>query len=107
MEHFTQRLVLEENSKMEPNLPNGSNEVICINSEVKIKDAYNVKAATVLGVVHIICGVVALGADIGQQVEKWAFHGLGIGTSVIFFVSGGLAIGGAQSLYTKHLNGKD
>ena len=86
---------------MEANLPNGSSKVNCIKSspieEVKIKDAYNVKAATVLGVVHIICGIIALGADIGQQVDEWAFHGLGIGTSVIFFVSGGLAIGGAQS----------
>ena len=87
--------------EVQANLPNGSSKVNCIKSdpieEVKIKDAYNVKAATVLGVIHIICGIIAFGADIGQQVDKWAAHGLGIGTSVIFFVSGSLSIGRARS----------
>ena len=70
----------------------------------KIKEAYNVKAATVVGVIHIICGIIALGADIWGMRQALSIRygsryvgGLGIGTSVSFFVSGGLAIGGARS----------
>ena len=65
-----------------------------------IKEAYSVKAATVLGVVHIICGIIAFSCEIDLLV--WATFlpgtlGTGIWTSVFFFISGGLAIGGAQS----------
>ena len=36
------------------------------NSEkVNLKDEYNVKVATVLGVIHVICGFIAFGAEIG------------------------------------------
>ena len=65
-----------------------------------IKESYSVKAATVLGVVHIICGIIAFSCEIDLLV--WATFlpgtlGTGIWTSVFFFISGGLAIGGAQS----------
>jgi len=66
-----------------------------------IKEAYSVKAATVLGVVHIICGIISFSCEI--DVLVWASRGIpgtlgtGIWTSVFFFISGGLAIGGAQS----------
>merc|ERR1712212_1183916 len=66
--------------------------------KVNIKDVYNVKAATVLGVVHIFCGFIALGSDIGGLVNgDVTAAATGIWTSVFFFVSGGLAIGGARS----------
>jgi len=67
-----------------------------------IKENYSVKAATVLGVVHIICGIVAFSCEIDLFV--WTTPrlppgtlGTGIWSSVFFFISGGLAIGGAQS----------
>ena len=65
--------------------------------KVNIRDAYNIKAATVLGVVHIVCGFTALGSDIGGMVNGDFSFATGIWTSVLFFVSGGLAIGGARS----------
>jgi len=67
-----------------------------------IKENYSVKAATVLGVVHIICGIIAFSCEI--DVLVWTTGrlppgtlGTGIWSSVFFFISGGLAIGGAQS----------
>jgi len=81
--------------------PNASHQVIYIiqapKEKVNIKDAYNVKAATVLGVIHILCGFIALGAEIAGLVDGNFSVGTGIWTSVLFFVSGGLAIGGARS----------
>ena len=65
--------------------------------KVNIKDAYNIKAATVLGVIHIICGLIALGADIGHMFNTPMTIGCGYWTPVFFFISGGLAIGGARS----------
>jgi len=66
--------------------------------KVNIKDVYNVKAATVLGVIHIVCGLIALGSDIAGLVNgDVTAAATGIWTSVLFFVSGGLAIGGARS----------
>ena len=66
-----------------------------------MKEAYNVKAATVVGVTHVICGIAALGADIwGMNTalsSRYYVGGLGIAASIFFFVSGGLAIGGARS----------
>jgi len=62
-----------------------------------IKDAYNIKAATVLGVIHIVCGFIALGSDIAGMVNgDFGTAATGTWTSVLFFVSGGLAIGGAR-----------
>ena len=66
-----------------------------------LKDAYNVKATRILGVVHIVCGLIAFSSEI--QVIENGYHrdvigiGTGIWTSVFFFVSGGLSIRGAQS----------
>ena len=66
--------------------------------KVNIKDVYNIKAATVLGVIHIVCGFIALGSDIAGMVNgDFATAATGTWTSVLFFVSGGLAIGGARS----------
>ena len=65
--------------------------------KVNIKDAYNIKAATALGVIHIICGFIALGSDIAGMVDDYMSLATGIWTSVFFFISGGLAIGGARS----------
>jgi len=65
-----------------------------------IKEAYSVNAATFLGIAHIICGIIAFSCEI--DVLVWTrlppgTLGTGIWSSVFFFISGGLAIGGAQS----------
>ena len=67
-----------------------------------IKEAYGINAATFLGIVHIICGIIAFSCEI--DVLLWSRPrlppgtlGTGIWSSVFFFISGGLAIGGAQS----------
>merc|ERR1719278_1659681 len=65
--------------------------------KVNIKDAYNIKAATALGIIHIICGFIALASDIAGMVTSHGAFATGIWTSILFFVSGGLAIGGARS----------
>ena len=65
-----------------------------------IKDAYNVKATTVLGIAHIICGIIAFSCEIDVVVSLSGPRftvGAGIWSSVFFFISGGLAIGGAMS----------
>ena len=67
-----------------------------------LKDAYNLKAARILGVVHIMCGLIAFSSEINMiENPNHCFIGTGIWTgiwtSVFFFVSGGLAIRGAQS----------
>merc|ERR1711974_24673 len=54
-------------------------------------------AATALGIIHIICGFIALGSDIAGMVTDNFSFATGIWTSILFFVSGGLAIGGARS----------
>jgi hypothetical protein len=83
------------------NAPTAPHQVIYIiqapKEKVNIKDAYNIKAATALGIIHIICGFIALGSDIGGIVDGHNAFGTGIWTSVFFFISGGLAIGGARS----------
>jgi len=83
------------------NAPTAPHQVIYIiqapKEKVNIKDAYNIKAATALGVIHIICGFIALGSDIAGMVDEYMSIATGIWTSVFFFISGGLAIGGARS----------
>ena len=89
------------------NAPNAPHQVVYIiqapKEKVNIKDAYNIKAATALGVIHIICGFIALGSDIASMVDAQlspaptVWVATGIWTSVFFLVSGGLAIGGARS----------
>jgi len=81
--------------------PPTSHQVIYIieapKEKVNIKDAYNIKATTVLGVIHIICGLITLGADLGHMFNTPMSLGSGYWTPVFFFISGGLAIGGARS----------
>jgi len=85
----------------ETNAPNAPHQVIYIiqapKEKVDIKDAYNIKAATALGIIHIICGFIALASDIAGMVTNNFSFATGIWTSILFFVSGGLAIGGARS----------
>merc|ERR1712018_1090783 len=83
------------------NASNTPHQVIYIiqapKDKVNIKDVYNIKAATALGVIHIICGLIALCSDIAGMVNEQFAFATGIWTSVFFFVSGELAIGGARS----------
>ena len=67
-----------------------------------IKDAYDVKAATVLGFAHIICGVISgfcgiNEIDVVDHPYSVSTIGAGVWSSMFFFTSGGLAILGAQS----------
>merc|ERR1712241_946811 len=85
----------------QPSDPSAPHQVIYIVQAAKekgnIKDAYNVKAATVLGIIHIIFGLISLGIEISNMVNGNMSLATGIWTSVFFFISGGLAIGGARS----------
>ena len=67
-----------------------------------IKDTYNVKAATVLGFAHIICGVISgfcgiNEIDVVDHPYSVSTIGAGVWSSMFFSISGGLAIVGAQS----------
>lgn len=89
---------------MQQNVSNAPHQAIHVVEapNEKIKDGCYTKAATVLGVLHIIFGVIALGAesafldsDYSKAIDMRI--GTGIWTAVFFFVSGALSIGGAQS----------
>ena len=83
----------------QPSDPSAPHQVIYIvqaaKEKVNIKDSYNVKVATVLGIIHIIFGLISLGIEITNLVVYSDSVATGIWTSVFFFISGGLAIGGA------------
>ena len=93
---------------MQQSVPNPPHQVIHIvaapNNKMNIKDAYNAKAATVLGVLHIICGVISLAAEIALLNVDSSWNSTiffimpgGPVSILFFFISGGLAIGGARS----------
>lgn len=100
---------------MQQNVPNQAIHVVeAPNEKANLKDGCYTKAATVLGVLHIICGVISLVAefaylDSSNSIIKWLrSHDQIVAdefepfetemwTSVLFFISGGLAIGGARS----------
>ena len=72
--------------------------------KINIKERYAAKVATKLGVLHLLCAVVAFIADLcstveGVQGRYWGPRALGTGiwTSIFFAVSGSLAIAGARS----------
>merc|ERR1712141_626241 len=93
----TRKLTMEQ-----PSDPSAPHQVIYIvqaaKEKVNIKDVYNVKVATVLGIIHIIFGLISLGIEIiNLVVDGNGNVATGIWTSVFFFISGGLAIGGARS----------
>merc|ERR1711913_88850 len=66
-----------------------------------IKKSYKSKAAIVIGIIHIICGVLAFFANVGLFFTQPSFGFGGIGTgiwsSVFFFISGGLSIGSGRN----------
>eukprot|EP00092_Neocalanus_flemingeri_P058913 GFUD01070311.1.p1 GENE.GFUD01070311.1~~GFUD01070311.1.p1 ORF type:complete len:248 (-),score=59.47 GFUD01070311.1:13-756(-) len=68
-----------------------------------IKESYQAQAATIIGILHIICGAVAFGTGVGLIITHighrngtLGFVGTGIWSSVFFFISGGLSIGSAR-----------
>merc|ERR1711971_754052 len=63
--------------------------------ETPIKEKHNVIAATVLGVIQIICGIVALGVFIARIVvhDNTCSFNNSILISILFFVSGMLTLG--------------
>ena len=58
------------------------------------------KTATVLGILHILCGVITLFCGILIGLYNYGFFLVisGTLTSIFSFISGGLVIGGAQSI---------
>merc|ERR1711915_955474 len=60
------------------------------------KANYKTRPAIFIGIIHIICGFLALGGNIGQFFTYTSFHwglfGTGIWSSVFFFISGGLSV---------------
>merc|ERR1711915_168597 len=61
-----------------------------------LKANYKTRSAISIGIIHIICGFLALGGNIGQFFTNTSFHwglfGTGIWSSVFFFISGGLSV---------------
>merc|ERR1712218_575800 len=100
-QHVLEKLKTRKITMEQPSDPSAPHQVIYIvqaaKEKVNIKDAYNVKAATVLGIIHIIFGLISLGIEITNVVVYFDSVATGIWTSVFFFISGGLAIGGARS----------
>ena len=90
--------------------PSTVNQVIIIvegaKEQVKFKKAYNVKAATALGIAHVMCGFISFGASIAviehiggayEGGSKYTIPGdFGIFASLLFLLSGGLTISGAR-----------
>merc|ERR1712059_156859 len=69
-------------------------------SKRSMSNTYKTSAAKVLGVIHLLCGVVALGTGIGIifiPYSGFVYMDTGIWTSVFFFVTGGLSISSAIS----------
>ena len=62
-----------------------------------IVDSCYSKTATVLGILHILCGVITLFCGILIGLDNYGFFLVisGTLTSIFSFISGGLAIGGA------------
>merc|ERR1711915_1047694 len=60
------------------------------------KANYKTRPAIFIGIIHIICGFLALGGNIGQFFTPTNFHlgllGTGIWSSMFFFISGGLSV---------------
>ena len=74
------------------NIPNTQVVYIVTNEE---RDRDSVKAATFLGVVHIVCGLIAFSSELHVILNgspRIFSIGAGIWTSVFFVVSGGLSI---------------
>ena len=83
-----------EQQQYEPNAAHQVTNIIQAkpdNEKVNLKDAYNMKAAIALGVIHIICGFIVIGVKIRGIFPE----SVGIWFIAFFFVTGGLAIGGA------------
>ena len=61
-----------------------------------LHELYKTKAAIKIGIVHIVCGLLAFIGNIGLYLTARRFHfgffGTGLWTSVFFFISGGLSI---------------
>ena len=73
----------------------------CSNKE-SLKKSYKSGAATIIGIIHIVCGLVAFGANISLLILLNArfnlgVFGTGIWSSVFFFISGGLSIGSGKN----------
>jgi hypothetical protein len=61
--------------------------------------SYNYNAATVIGILHILCGVVAFGTAIGLVFSNFVFGILVfvMSSSIIFCITGGLIIGSVRN----------
>merc|ERR1711942_351896 len=65
-------------------------------TKVSLEKSYKSRAATIIGAIHILCGLVAFTSNIALMVVVHIFHvgifGTGIWSSVFFIISGSLSI---------------
>jgi len=65
-------------------------------TKVSLEKSYKPRAATVIGAIHILCGLVACVSNIALLLAVYRFHvgvfGTGIWSSVFFIISGSLSI---------------
>merc|ERR1711915_255170 len=61
-----------------------------------LKANYKARSAILIGIIHIICGFLALGGNVGLFFTStrfnWGLFGTGIWSSIFFFISGGLTV---------------
>merc|ERR1712142_912841 len=69
---------------------------------ILLKANYKTRSAILIGIIHIICGFMALSGNIGLFFTSTRFHwglfGTGIWSSVFFFISGGLSVCSGKNL---------
>merc|ERR1711981_61356 len=99
------RFNFKRNKKMDDQEQNQTKPIVIVvektSNKKSIKKSYKSKAAIVIGIIHIICGVVAFFANVGLFFTQasFGFGGIatGIWSSVFFFISGGLSIGSGRN----------
>merc|ERR1712179_155705 len=101
------RINFKRNKKMVDQEQNQTKPIVIVvektSNKKSIKKSYKSKAATVIGIIHIICGFLAFFANVGlffiQPSYRFHFGGLatGIWNSVFFFIAGGLSIGSGRN----------
>merc|ERR1712179_53872 len=97
------RINFKRNKKMVDQEQNQTKPIVIVvektSNKKSIKKSYKSKAATVIGIIHIICGFLAFFANVGLFFieTSYRFHfgkfATGIWSSVFFFISGGLSVG--------------
>merc|ERR1712179_15879 len=101
------RINFKRNKKMVDQEQNQTKPIVIVvektSNKKSIKKSYKSKAATVIGIIHIICGFLAFFANVGLFFiqPSYCFHfgkfATEIWSSVFFFITGGLSIGSGRN----------